>query len=58
MGTFSLSHWLVVLALVLILFGAGRIGYLGAGATEAFQTGPNYDDVGLLAIVLFLSVVI
>jgi sec-independent protein translocase protein TatA len=25
MGTFSLSHWLGVLAIVLILFGAGRI---------------------------------
>jgi sec-independent protein translocase protein TatA len=25
MGSFSLSHWLVVLAIVLIVFGAGRI---------------------------------
>jgi sec-independent protein translocase protein TatA len=25
MGSFSLSHWLVVLAVVLIVFGAGRI---------------------------------
>ena len=34
------------------------LGYVGAGAAEAFQTGPNYDDLGLLARVLFLSVVI
>ena len=25
MGTFSLSHWLIVLVVILILFGAGRI---------------------------------
>ena len=25
MGSFSLAHWLVVLAIVLLLFGAGRI---------------------------------
>jgi sec-independent protein translocase protein TatA len=42
MGTFSLSHWLVVLAIVLILFGAGRIpsamGDLARGI-RAFRTG-------------------
>jgi len=42
MGTFSLSHWLVVLAVVLILFGAGRIpsamGDLARGI-RAFRTG-------------------
>jgi sec-independent protein translocase protein TatA len=42
MGTFSLSHWLVVLAIVLILFGAGRIpkamGELARGI-RAFRTG-------------------
>jgi sec-independent protein translocase protein TatA len=25
MGSFSLSHWVIVLAVVLIVFGAGRI---------------------------------
>ncbi len=25
MGTFSLSHWLIVLLVVLIVFGAGRL---------------------------------
>jgi sec-independent protein translocase protein TatA len=47
MGTFSLSHWLVVLAIVLILFGAGRIpkamGDLARGI-RAFRTGMREDD--------------
>ena len=42
MGSFSLSHWLVVLAVVLILFGAGRVpkamGDLARGI-RAFRTG-------------------
>jgi sec-independent protein translocase protein TatA len=46
MGTFSLSHWLVVLAIVLILFGAGRIpnamGDLARGI-RAFRTGMKDD---------------
>jgi sec-independent protein translocase protein TatA len=47
MGTFSLSHWLVVLAIVLILFGAGRIpkamGDLARGV-RAFRTGMRDDN--------------
>jgi sec-independent protein translocase protein TatA len=47
MGTFSLSHWLVVLAVVLILFGAGRIpkamGDLAHGI-RAFRTGMREDN--------------
>ena len=42
MGTFSLTHWLVVLAIVLILFGAGRIpGAMGdlARGVRAFRSG-------------------
>lgn len=46
MGTFSLTHWLVVLAIVLILFGAGRIpaamGDLARGI-RAFRTGMRED---------------
>ena len=46
MGTFSLSHWLVVLAIVLIVFGAGRIpnamGDLARGI-RAFRTGMKDD---------------
>jgi hypothetical protein len=34
------------------------LGYLGAGAIEAFQTGPTHLDLRLLAVVLFVSVVI
>ena len=47
MGTFSLSHWLVVLVVVLILFGAGRIpramGDLARGI-RAFRTGMREDS--------------
>lgn len=46
MGTFSLSHWLVVLVVVLILFGAGRIpsamGDLARGI-RAFRAGLKDD---------------
>jgi sec-independent protein translocase protein TatA len=49
MGTFSLSHWLVVLAVVLILFGAGRIpkamGDFARGI-RAFRSGMREDDAG------------
>jgi sec-independent protein translocase protein TatA len=47
MGSFSLSHWLVVLVVVLILFGAGRIpsamGDLARGI-RAFRTGMRDDN--------------
>jgi sec-independent protein translocase protein TatA len=49
MGTFSLTHWLVVLAIVLILFGAGRIpGAMGdlARGIRAFRTGMREDNAG------------
>lgn len=46
MGSFSLSHWLVVLVVVLILFGAGRIpkamGDLARGI-RAFRSGMRDD---------------
>lgn len=47
MGTFSLSHWLVVLAIILILFGAGRIPKTMADLARgirAFRTGMREDD--------------
>ena len=47
---------LVTLAMV-CTFALGA-GYLGAGAIEAFQTGPDYLDLGLLPVVLFVSIVI
>jgi sec-independent protein translocase protein TatA len=47
MGSFSLSHWVIVLAIVLILFGAGRIpkamGDLARGI-RAFRTGMREDN--------------
>jgi sec-independent protein translocase protein TatA len=47
MGSFSLSHWLVVLAIILIMFGAGRIpsamGDLARGI-RAFRTGMRDDN--------------
>jgi sec-independent protein translocase protein TatA len=42
LGTFSLSHWLIVLVVVLILFGAGRIPAAMsdlARGIRAFRTG-------------------
>jgi sec-independent protein translocase protein TatA len=48
MGSFSLSHWLVVLAIVLILFGSGRIpkamGDFARGI-RAFRTGMREENV-------------
>lgn len=42
MGAFSLGHWLVVIAVVLIIFGAGRLpkamGDLARGL-RAFRSG-------------------
>jgi sec-independent protein translocase protein TatA len=47
MGTFGLSHWLIVLVVILILFGAGRIpaamGDLARGI-RAFRTGMREDS--------------
>lgn len=47
MGSFSLSHWVVVLAIVLIVFGAGRIpkamGDLARGI-RAFRTGMRDEN--------------
>ena len=47
MGTFSLTHWSVVLAIVLLVFGAGRIpnamGDLARGM-RAFRTGMREDE--------------
>ena len=47
MGSFSLSHWLVVLVIILIVFGAGRLpktmGDLAKGV-RAFRSGMREDD--------------
>jgi len=48
MGGFSLAHWLIVLAVVLVVFGPGRIkglmGDLGSGI-RSFRKGMAEDEV-------------
>jgi sec-independent protein translocase protein TatA len=47
MGSFSLMHWIVVLAIVLILFGAGKLPrVMGdfAKGIKAFKAGMHEDD--------------
>jgi sec-independent protein translocase protein TatA len=47
MGSFSIWHWLVVLAIVLVLFGRGRVaeimGDFGKGI-KSFKQGINDED--------------
>ena len=47
MGSFSLTHWLVVLAIILILFGAGKLPrVMGdfAKGIKNFKAGMKEDD--------------
>lgn len=47
MGSFSLFHWIVVLAIILILFGAGKLPrVMGdfAKGIKAFKAGMQDDD--------------
>jgi sec-independent protein translocase protein TatA len=47
MGSFSLMHWIVVLAIILILFGAGKLPrVMGdfAKGIKAFKAGMKDDD--------------
>jgi len=37
MGEFSLWHWLLVIAIALLLFGPGKIGSLGKGLGEGIR---------------------
>ncbi len=48
MGAFSIWHWLVVLAIVVLLFGPGRIGSLGKDLGKGikdFKDAMNEKDV-------------
>jgi len=49
MGSFSIWHWIIVLAVVLLLFGAGKIprlmGDVAKGVKE-FKKGMADDDDG------------
>jgi sec-independent protein translocase protein TatA len=47
MGSMSLFHWIIVLAVVLLLFGTGKIsGLMGdvAKGVKAFKKGIKEDD--------------
>jgi sec-independent protein translocase protein TatA len=47
MGSFSLMHWIVVLAIVVLLFGAGKIPRLMgdfAKGIKAFKSGMKEED--------------
>jgi sec-independent protein translocase protein TatA len=47
MGSFSLMHWIVVLAIILILFGAGKMPrVMGdfAKGIKAFKAGMKEED--------------
>lgn len=47
MGSFSIWHWLIVLVIVLLLFGAGKIPKLMgdmAKGVKAFKKGLNDDE--------------
>lgn len=47
MGSFSLVHWVIVLLVVMLLFGGGRVsGLMGdvAKGIKSFKKGLNDDD--------------
>jgi sec-independent protein translocase protein TatA len=47
MGSFSIWHWIVVLAIVLLLFGTGRVSNLMgdlAKGVKAFKKGLQEDE--------------
>ncbi len=50
MGSFSIWHWLIVLAVIALLFGAGRIsgvmGDVGKGI-KSFKKGLSEDEDGV-----------
>lgn len=47
MGSFSLWHWVIVLVVILVLFGRGRVadvmGEFGKGI-KSFKSGMNEDE--------------
>ena len=47
MGSFSIWHWLIVIVVVMLLFGRGKISDLMgdvAGGIKAFKKGMAEDD--------------
>ncbi|MFP5222396.1 MAG: twin-arginine translocase TatA/TatE family subunit [Acidobacteriota bacterium] len=48
MGAFSIWHWVVVLAIVLLVFGPGRLGNLGRDlgkSIKEFKGAMNDKDI-------------
>ena len=49
MGSLSPIHWLIVIVIVLLVFGPGRLAGVGKGLGEgikSFKKGLNDDDEG------------
>ena len=47
MGSFSIWHWLIVLVIVLLVFGSGKISTMMgdvAGGIKAFKKGMKEED--------------
>ena len=47
MGSFSIWHWLIVLAVVVLVFGTKKLGSLGSdlgSAVKGFRDGMRGDD--------------
>jgi sec-independent protein translocase protein TatA len=47
MGTFSIWHWLIVLIVVLLIFGTGKLRNIGrdlGGAVKGFKEGMRDDE--------------
>jgi len=52
MGSFSVGHWVIVLAIILLLFGAGKIPRLMgdmASGIKSFKKGLAEDEPSALA---------
>ena len=48
MGSFSLMHWVIVLIIIVLLFGGGRISSIMgdvAKGIKSFKKGMSEDDV-------------
>jgi len=44
MGSFSISHWLVILAVVVLLFGAKKIPELAKGVGQGIKKAIKEDE--------------
>ncbi len=52
MGSFSLMHWMIVLLIVLLLFGAGKLPHVMgdfAKGIKAFKSGMKDEDEAVAA---------